>query len=187
MSSRTSPAGNPPKPSYLLSKYSNSLELNFFNSENLNAGSIHRAYLHTHGLAGSSSSDCSSFGLVSHVLCSVLATYYDPRYDKYHADYPADPRYDPRVQHSKHDTRSHYGDYEYGHPHSYNQQRSQYQPQYYEAHYTEDQYGEEHLPEKERHPNSQTSQYTAEGFNPEASAIYGKQGLIFIGLLYATN
>ena len=75
MSSRTSTAGNPPKPSYLLSKYSNSLEPNFSNSENLNAGSTHRAYLHTHGLAGSSSSDCSSFGLVSHVLCSVLATY----------------------------------------------------------------------------------------------------------------
>ena len=105
--------------------------------------------------------------------------YYDPRYDNYHGQYPADPRYDPRVQHSKHDTRSQYGDYEYGHeyPHGYNQQsqyqQTQHQSQYYETPYAEDQYGEQHQQEQEGHPSSQPSQYTAE--DPEASAIYGRQ------------
>ena len=74
------PTGNPPDPSFLLPS---SLDPNLFNPiifENLNADSIHRAAMHTHGSAGPSGLDsfawrrlCSSFGSVSHDLCSALA------------------------------------------------------------------------------------------------------------------
>ena len=76
------PAGNPQDPSSFLPS---SLEPNLFNPiifENLNADSIHRAAMHTHGSAGPSGLDsfawrrlCSSFGSVFHDLCSALAAF----------------------------------------------------------------------------------------------------------------
>ena len=74
------PSGSLPDPSSL---HNSSPESHLFNPiifENLNADSIQRAAMHTHGSAGPSGVDsfawrrlCSSFGVVSHDLCSALA------------------------------------------------------------------------------------------------------------------
>ena len=74
------PPGRPADPSSLLPS---SLKPDLFNPiifDRLNADSIQRAAMHTHGSAGPSGLDsfawrrlCSSFGSVSHDLCSALA------------------------------------------------------------------------------------------------------------------
>ena len=121
--------------------------------------------------------------------------FYDHRYGSYrghYRDYPPDPHYDSRVQHIKQDPRNPQAGYEYGHeyeheyPHHSQYEPSQYQPsqypsqyqsqyqssQYQDLQYAEEHYGEHHQLEQE---GNQEPQYTVEDFNPEASAIYGKQ------------
>ena len=74
------PAGSLPDPSSLLTSSPESDLFNPIIFESLNADSIQRAAMHTHGSAGPSGLDsfawrrlCSSFGVVSHDLCSALA------------------------------------------------------------------------------------------------------------------
>lgn len=114
--------------------------------------------------------------------------FYDLRYGNcrgHYRDYPADPHYDSRVQHIKQDPRNPHAGYEYGHeygheyPHHSQYQPSQYPSQYpssqyqdQDPQYAEELYGEQHQLEQE---GNQEPQYAAEDFNPEASAIYGKQ------------
>ena len=109
--------------------------------------------------------------------------FYDLRYGNYqghYRDYPADPHY---VQHIKQDPRNPHAGYEYGHEYGHEYpHHSQYQPsqypsqyqssQYQDPQYAEELYGEQHQLEQE---GNQEPQYAAEDFNPEASAIYGKQ------------
>ena len=122
--------------------------------------------------------------------------FYDHRYGSYrghYRDYPPDPHYDSRVQYIKQDPRNPQAGYEYGHeyeheyPHHSQYDPSQYQPsqyqpsqypsqyqssQYQDLQYAEEHYGEQHQLEQE---GNQEPQYAPEDFNPEASAIYGKQ------------
>ena len=74
------PTDRLPDPSSLLTSFPESDRFNPINSENLNAESIHRAAMHTHGSAGPSCLDsyawrriCFSFGSASNDICSALA------------------------------------------------------------------------------------------------------------------